>query len=228
MTDIADAYWPDHMQVDDVIFNKGDDQLRDELGMGYLEFDEKGKIKNVDVSSSCYTDGPKDPEAFNKQLANFTGILDLIDIGLCMVRGQLVFGYAVGMPTVLQILNAHYRTDGGRLEDNHTITTPLPEESVNDFIQIVKHLEEAMFKPLNQPLTMEDLLLTDNPLYVEGRCVHGPDYWLDLMSKLREHFQTGFVEDDDYGVNGWYEESAIHARSFPPSRSSLWQNSTTT
>jgi len=216
------------MQVDDVIFKGGDDQLRDELGMGYLAFDEKGKIKDVDASTSCYTNGPKNPKAFNQQLANFTGILDLIDIGLCMVRGQLVFGYAVGMTGVLDILTANYRIDGGRLEGNHTITTPLPEESVNDFIKIVKHVEEAMFKPLDQPLTIDDLLLTDNPLFVPGRCVHEPEYWLELMTRLREHFQTGYVDEGDYGINGWYESSQIHARCFPPARSSLWQDSTTT
>lgn len=206
MTDVANVSWPEGMRVDRATFKEDWTQIRDELGLGYINFDTNGKIKSAEGCNSCYTDGPKDPKAYDKQLLNFTGIFYMPDIALVLYRGQLIFGFGCLFPVAVTPVYQHYKTDGGSPPEAWTHTLSLPDDQADEFKRVVEYFETAMRKPRDIPLRMSDLVDTESPLYHRWENCPEDAYWLELCEELRVAYQTGKASlEDQYGLDHVFE-----------------------
>jgi len=201
MTDVANVSWPEGMRVDKATFKKGWTQIRDELGLGYINFDVNGKIESAGGCNSCYSDGPKDPKAYDEQLLKFTGLFYMPDISLVLYKGQLIFGFGCMFPVATTLILQHYRTDGGTLPESSGHTLSLPDELADEFKRIVEHYEAGLRKPREFPLLMSDLVDTESPLYHRWENCPDEDYWLELCEEVRVGYQTGKASlEDQYGL----------------------------
>lgn len=206
MTDIADVYWPKDMRVDRAVFREGSEQLRDDLGMGHVCFDETGKIIAADGSTSCYTNGPRPASEYNARLKKFTGYLNAYGFGIVAVRGQLIFGFGCMFTEAMATVMMHYRTDSGTKLESWTHVESLPDSDADEFERVVRYYEAALRKDRTVPLTFDDLVDKTSPLYGEWPNAQEPDYYVDLSENLRELYQTGTVADpDDYGMCNWVD-----------------------
>lgn len=217
MTDVANVEWPEDMVVDEVTFKKGWTQARDEFGMGFIKFDNTGKIVIAEYSDSCYNNKPTDPHKYNNNIKSFTGILNMVDFAIVAIRGQLVFGFGVAMPTATNLLASNYNFH--RCWDSmFDHFASLKEDEIEYFKSAVDHYVKGLNKPLTEKLTFDDLVDVNNPLYVEdvGKGFYeGKDmkaYWVGLSEEIRLFYQTGESKEDHYALESYYNDSFIKER----------------
>lgn len=213
MTDVANVVWPDNMVVDEVTFKEGWTQIRDEFGMGFIKFDETGKIVIAEYADSCYVNAPSDDKVYNANIKNFTGIINMIDFGIVAIRGQLVFGFGVAFPTALNILTSHYHVSRN-WEDMSDHFASLKEDEVDHFKAALDHYIKALSKPLNEPLTFEDLIDLDNPLLITLN-EEDKEYWINLSEGVREYYHLGDSKLDSFALDHYYVSAPIKHRNLP-------------
>lgn len=205
MTDVANVSWPEGMKVDRATFKKGWTQIRDELGLGYIKFDQTGKIESAAGENSCYSDGPNDPTAYDEQLMTFTGLFYMPDITLVLYKGQLIFGFGCMFPVASTLILQHYKTDGGTLPESSGHLLSIPDELADEFKHVVEHYEAGLRMPLDVPLVMSYLIDAESPLYHRWENCPEEEYWLELCEEIRIGYQTGKASlEDQYGLEHYF------------------------
>jgi len=224
MTDVANVEWPEDMVVEDVTFKKGWTQARDEFGMGFIQFDKTGKIATVEYSKSCYGNIPTDPDAYNENIKSFTGILNMVDFAIVAIKGQLVFGLGVALPSAVDLLTVNYKTSETweRMPDHFA---SLKESDVGHFEAALKHYVKALNKPLTEKLIFADIVDESNPLRTKAVIDSSAsrfksekemeDHWVELTEEIRLFYQTGYSEVDAYCLSDVYENAPIKHRQLP-------------
>ena len=206
MTDIANVQWPE-MTIDNVTIKEGYTQARDEFGMGFIAFDEQGKIKTAEYSTSCYNNRPSNERAYNKNIQDFTGILDMVDFAIVAIRGQLTFGFGCVFTTATNILKTHYK-HSHKYEGHGDHFASLKEDEVDHFKNALDHYIKALNKPLDEAIRFDDLVDVNNPLYDKS---YDTDrfYWMELSEEVRKFYQLGKSDTDDFALEHYYDNSFI-------------------